>query len=85
MLIGQQKGRDLKERQRRNFGSARAEGFRKALRLAKLAEKFNKPLISFVDTPAAAADLDSEKRGISEAIARNRLDRAGSESRIHRS
>src|SRR5207247_8357434 len=54
VVIGQQKGRDLKERQRRNFGSARAEGFRKALRLAKLAEKFNKPLISFVDTPAAA-------------------------------
>lgn len=71
VLIGQQKGRDLKERQKRNFGSARAEGFRKALRLAKMAEKFNKPLISFIDTPAAAADLDSEKRGISEAIARN--------------
>jgi acetyl-CoA carboxylase carboxyl transferase subunit alpha len=71
VVIGQQKGRDLKERQRRNFGSARAEGFRKALRLAKLAEKFNKPLISFVDTPAAAADLHSEERGISEAIARN--------------
>jgi len=71
VVIGQQKGRDLKERQRRNFGSARAEGFRKALRLAKLAEKFNKPLISFVDTPAAAADLESEERGISEAIAMN--------------
>ena len=71
VFIGQQKGRDLKERQRRNFGSARAGGFRKALRLAKLAEKFNKPLISFVDTPAAAADLQSEAGGISEAIARN--------------
>lgn len=71
VLIGQCKGRDLKERQRRNFGSARAEGFRKALRMAKLAEKFNRPLISFVDTPAAAADLASEERGISEAIARN--------------
>jgi len=71
VMIGQQKGRDLKERQRRNFGSARAEGFRKALRLAKLAEKFNKPLISFVDTPAAAADLEAEERGIGEAIARN--------------
>jgi len=71
VVIGQQKGRDLKERQRRNFGSARAEGFRKALRLAKLAEKFNKPLISFVDTPAAAADLEAEQRGVSEAIARN--------------
>lgn len=71
VVIGQQKGRDLKERQRRNFGSARPEGFRKALRLAKLAEKFRKPLISFVDTPAAAADLGAEERGISEAIARN--------------
>lgn len=71
VVIGQQKGRDLKERQRRNFGSARAEGFRKALRLAKLAEKFNKPLISFIDTPAAAADLEAEERGVSEAIARN--------------
>jgi acetyl-CoA carboxylase carboxyl transferase subunit alpha len=74
VVIGQQKGRDLKERQRRNFGSARAEGFRKALRLAKFAEKFNRPLISFVDTPAAAADLQSEERGISEAIARNLRD-----------
>lgn len=71
VVIGQQKGRDLKERQHRNFGSARAEGFRKALRLAKLAEKFNRPLISFVDTPAAAADLAAEERGVSEAIARN--------------
>src|SRR5437763_788916 len=71
VVIGQQKGRDLKERQRRNFGSARAEGFRKALRLAKLAEKFNKPLISFVDTSGAAADLRAEEHGVSEAIARN--------------
>src|SRR5436190_14225049 len=71
VIIGQQKGRDLKERQHRNFGSARAEGFRKALRLAKMAEKFNRPLISLVDTPAAAADLAAEERGVSEAIARN--------------
>jgi acetyl-CoA carboxylase carboxyl transferase subunit alpha len=71
VVIGQQKGRDLKERQRRNFGSARAEGFRKALRLAKLAEKFGKPLISFVDTAGAAADLRAEEHGVSEAIARN--------------
>jgi acetyl-CoA carboxylase carboxyl transferase subunit alpha len=71
VVVGQQKGRDLKERQRRNFGSARAEGFRKALRLAKLAEKFNKPLISFVDTSGAAADLRAEEHGVSEAIARN--------------
>jgi acetyl-CoA carboxylase carboxyl transferase subunit alpha len=71
VVIGQQKGRDLKERQRRNFGSAHAEGFRKALRLAKLAEKFNKPLISFVDTAGAAADLRAEEHGVSEAIAVN--------------
>jgi acetyl-CoA carboxylase carboxyl transferase subunit alpha len=71
VVIGQQKGRDLKERQRRNFGSARAEGFRKALRLAKMAEKFGKPLIAFVDTTGAAADLRAEEMGVSEAIARN--------------
>jgi acetyl-CoA carboxylase carboxyl transferase subunit alpha len=71
MVIGQQKGRDLRERQRRNFGSARAQGFRKALRLARMAEKFGRPLVSFVDTAAAAADLASEEHGISEAIARN--------------
>jgi len=71
VVVGHQKGRDLKERQRRNFGSARPEGFRKALRLAKMAEKFGKPLLCFVDTPAAAADLRAEELGISEAIARN--------------
>jgi len=71
MVIGQQKGRDLRERQRRNFGSARAQGFRKALRLARMAEKFERPVFSFVDTAAAAADLASEEHGISEAIARN--------------
>jgi acetyl-CoA carboxylase carboxyl transferase subunit alpha len=74
VVIGQQKGRDLKERQRRNFGSARAEGFRKALRLAKLAEKFKRPLISFIDTAGAAADLRAEEHGVSEAIARNLRD-----------
>jgi acetyl-CoA carboxylase carboxyl transferase subunit alpha len=71
VVIGQQKGRDIKERQRRNFGMARAEGYRKALRLAKLAEKFKRPLICFVDTAGAAADLRAEQHGISEAIARN--------------
>ncbi len=71
VVIAQQKARDLKERQRRNFGMAHAEGFRKALRLAKLAEKFHKPLISFVDTAGAAADLKAEEHGVSEAIARN--------------
>jgi acetyl-CoA carboxylase carboxyl transferase subunit alpha len=73
-VIGQQKGRDLKERQKRNFGSARAEGFRKALRLARLAEKFKRPIISFVDTAGAAADLRAEQHGVSEAIARNLRD-----------
>lgn len=71
VVIGQQKGRDLRERQRRNFGCARGPGFRKALRLARLAERFGRPLISFVDTSAAAADLRAEETGVSEAIARN--------------
>lgn len=71
MIIGQQKGRDIKERQRRNFGSAHAEGFRKALRLADMAERFHMPLITFVDTAGAAADLHAEEFGVSEAIARN--------------
>jgi acetyl-CoA carboxylase carboxyl transferase subunit alpha len=71
VIIAQQKARDIKERQRRNFGMAHAEGFRKALRLAKMAEKFRKPLISFVDTAGAAADLKAEEHGVSEAIARN--------------
>jgi acetyl-CoA carboxylase carboxyl transferase subunit alpha len=69
VVIGHQKGRDLKERQLRNFGSARPAGFRKALRLMKLAEKFNKPLIVFVDTPAAEANLMAEEEGISQMIA----------------
>jgi len=71
MIIGQQKGRDLKERQFRNFGSAKPEGYRKALRLMKMAEKFGRPIICFVDTPAADCSFGSEERGISEAIARN--------------
>jgi acetyl-CoA carboxylase carboxyl transferase subunit alpha len=71
LVIGQQKGRDIHERQRRNFGSARPEGYRKALRLMKLAEKFGRPIVSLVDTPAADAGVASEERGISEAIARN--------------
>lgn len=71
MLVGQQKGRDLKDRQFRNFGSARPEGYRKALRLMKLAEKLGHPIITFVDTPAADCSMGSEERGISEAIARN--------------
>lgn len=69
VVMGHQKARDLKGRQFRNFGSARPAGFRKALRLMKLAEKFNKPLIVFVDTPAAEANLMAEEEGISETIA----------------
>src|SRR5437868_7489437 len=71
LIVGQQKGRDIHERQKRNFGSARPEGYRKALRLMKLAEKFGRPILSFVDTPAADAGVGSAERGISEAIARN--------------
>jgi len=71
MFVGQQKGRDLKDRQFRNFGSAKPEGYRKALRLMRLAEKFGRPIISFVDTPAADCSVGAEERGISEAIARN--------------
>ncbi len=71
VVIGQQKGRDLKERAQRNYGYARPEGYRKALRLMKLAERFNRPVITFVDTPGADANVPSEERGISEAIARN--------------
>ncbi|MDO8682499.1 MAG: acetyl-CoA carboxylase carboxyltransferase subunit alpha [Armatimonadota bacterium] len=76
MFVGQQKGRDLKERQFRNFGSAKPEGYRKALRLMKTAEKFGRPIISFVDTPAADCSVGAEARGISEAIARNLRDMA---------
>lgn len=74
MVIGQQKGRDLKERQFRNFGSSKPEGYRKALRLMKMAEKFNRSIICLVDTPAADCSCGSEERGISEAIARNMRD-----------
>ncbi len=69
VVLGHQKARDLKERQLRNFGSARPSGFRKALRLMKLAEKFSRPLIIFVDTPAAEANLMAEEEGISSTIA----------------
>jgi acetyl-CoA carboxylase carboxyl transferase subunit alpha len=71
LVVGQQKGRDLKERQKRNFGYARPEGYRKALRLMKLAEKFQRPVVSLVDTPGADANVPSEERGISNAIAVN--------------
>jgi acetyl-CoA carboxylase carboxyl transferase subunit alpha len=71
MIIGQQKGVNTKMRQIRNFGMANPEGYRKALRLMKLAEKFNKPIITLVDTPGAYPGLEAEERGQGEAIARN--------------
>ena len=74
MIIGHQKGKNTKERQFRNFGMANPEGYRKALRLMKLAEKFNKPVISFIDTMGAYPGLEAEERGQGEAIARNLLE-----------
>jgi acetyl-CoA carboxylase carboxyl transferase subunit alpha len=71
MFIGQQKGINTKMRQYRNFGMANPEGYRKALRLMKLAEKFNKPIVTFIDTPGAYPGLEAEERGQGEAIARN--------------
>ena len=71
MVIGHQKGRDIKSRTYRNFGMANPEGYRKALRLMKLAEKFGLPIITFVDTPGAYPGIDAEKHGQSEAIGRN--------------
>jgi len=71
MIIGQQKGINTKTRQLRNFGMANPEGYRKALRLMKLAEKFNKPIITLIDTPGAYPGLEAEERGQGEAIARN--------------
>ena len=73
MVIGQQKGRDTKEKILRNFGMPRPEGYRKALRLMKLAEKFKIPVFTFVDTPGAYPGVDAEERGQSEAIGRNLL------------
>jgi acetyl-CoA carboxylase carboxyl transferase subunit alpha len=71
MVIGQQKGINTKMRQMRNFGMANPEGYRKALRLMKLAEKFNKPIVTLIDTPGAYPGLEAEERGQGEAIARN--------------
>jgi acetyl-CoA carboxylase carboxyl transferase subunit alpha len=71
MVIGHQKGRDTKERVRRNYGMPKPEGYRKALRLLRLAERFSLPLITFIDTPGAYPGVGSEERGQSEAIARN--------------
>ena len=71
MVIGHQKGRDVKERQHRNFGMPKPEGYRKALRLYRLAEKFNVPVVTLIDTPGAYPGINAEERGQSEAIARN--------------
>lgn len=71
MVIGHQKGRELKEKVRRNFGMPRPEGYRKALRLMEMAERFKMPILTFIDTPGAYPGIDAEERGQSEAIARN--------------
>ncbi len=77
MVIGHQKGRDTKERQFRNFGMPKPEGYRKALRMMKLAEKFGIPIITFIDTPGAYPGVGAEERGQSEAIGRNLYELAG--------
>ena len=74
MFIGQQKGHNTKDRQYRNFGMANPEGYRKALRLMKMAEKFNIPVVTLIDTPGAYPGLEAEERGQGEAIARNILE-----------
>ena len=77
MVLGHQKGRDTKERALRNFGMTKPEGYRKALRLMKLAEKFGLPLFTFVDTPGAYPGIDAEERGQSEAIGHNLYEMSG--------
>lgn len=77
MVVGHQKGRNIAERQKRNFGMSRPEGYRKAIRLFEMAERFNMPVITFVDTPAADPSVESENRGISEAIAASMLSMFG--------
>lgn len=77
MVIGHQKGRDTKSNLYRNFGMAQPEGYRKALRLMKLAEKFGKPVITLIDTPGAFPGIEAEERGQAEAIARNLYEMAG--------
>jgi acetyl-CoA carboxylase carboxyl transferase subunit alpha len=76
MVIGQQKGRDTKERVRRNYGMPKPEGYRKALRLMRTAERFGMPVVTFIDTPGAYPGISSEERGQSEAIARNLFEMA---------
>ena len=86
MVIGHQKGRDTKEKIARNFGMPKPEGYRKALRLMKLAEKFGMPVFTFVDTPGAYPGIGAEERGQSEAIGRNlyEMARAARADRRHR-
>ena len=74
MVIGQQKGKNTKMRQHRNFGMPNPEGYRKALRLMKMAEKFGKPIVTLIDTPGAFPGLEAEERGQGEAIARNLIE-----------
>jgi acetyl-CoA carboxylase carboxyl transferase subunit alpha len=76
-IVGHQKGRGTKERIARNFGQPRPEGYRKALRVMRLAERFGRPILSFVDTPGAYPGMDAEERGQAEAIARNLIEMAG--------
>ena len=75
-IVGQQKGRDTRQRRVRNFGMPKPEGYRKALRFMKLAEKFNRPVLTFIDTPGAYPGIDAEEHGQAEAIARNLLEMA---------
>lgn len=82
MVLGHQKGRDTKEKIHRNFGMPRPEGYRKALRLMKLAEKFELPLFTFIDTPGAFPGIGAEERGQSEAIGRNLYEMAGLKTQI---
>jgi acetyl-CoA carboxylase carboxyl transferase subunit alpha len=77
LVVGQQKGRDTNQRRYRNFGMPKPEGYRKAIRLMKLAEKFGRPIISFIDTPGAYPGIDAEERGQAEAIAFNLREMAG--------
>ncbi len=76
-LVGQQKGRDTKQKLFRNFGMPKPEGYRKALRVMKIAEKFRRPILTFIDTPGAYPGIDAEERGQAEAIARNLREMAG--------
>ncbi|MED6321141.1 MAG: acetyl-CoA carboxylase carboxyl transferase subunit alpha, partial [Pseudomonadota bacterium] len=76
MIIGHQKGRDTNEKIKRNFGMPKPEGYRKALRLMKMAERFNMPIITFIDTPGAYPGVGAEERGQSEAIAKNLFEMA---------